>query len=254
MFNLFRKKPTPPQQPTMKGLFGYYGLYDWWMNEFDNNEKERLKIAYGTAGMGIPFERYYSGSENPLMHLNRGKGAVDILSGILGNVLHYKNYPTDIVEKIIVKANSLIDEKSDVVDCHFAYMHEINFYKAHIKNSPRHEQRFVQSCLKQIAIADKVKERFKTEGMERLPHHSGFWDLQDYYEKNGKWQEAYDLSNEAVRVWGGVVESVDYESWLDALIAKNDVNEAQRVLELMKEEFDDDELCAEYEERIENLN
>ena len=234
------------------GLFGYHKLMDWYYTEFDDSEREGFRDAYGNARMGIPFERLINGDEVPLMKgLNKEAGAVDLLTSVLHKILFRSNYPVKLAEKIIEKIRTLMNADTDVIESYFAYLQLIDFYKCQMERSSLYEQSFVQSCLSMIAIAKEARKAFQDEG-GRLPNHTGFIELSDYYQHKKMFKEAAWVEEQSIKLWG-VSVGIDYESWVEHLIECGAKVEAKRVLDLLIEETGDEVYWQIYKKKIDAL-
>jgi hypothetical protein len=227
------------------GFFGYFKLMDWYHNEFSTEEKESFKKAYGNGGMWYPFDRLASREESYI----QGRGPVDLLTTILHKIIFKNNYPVDITVKVANKLHSLIGDQTAILEKHFAYLELIKLYKKQMSASPDYEAQYVQACLDMVSIAKEARTAFESDGDGRLPNNRTFHELSDYYHSKKMFKEAAWIEEQSIKLWG-VSVGIDYEGWVEQLIEQGNKPEAQRVFDLLVEEYGDEEEWQAYKESI----
>jgi tetratricopeptide (TPR) repeat protein len=176
-----------------KGLYGQYGLSDWWTSEFTEIERARFKELYKPYSISLQ-----SLTEGPVSDSDRS--VVWFLTTLAG---YFSNKAdTNIGLKFLKKAEELI-EQGNILDKHFLYLQLI---ESHYKNREKdhHYQLAKYYCQKQISIAPAVAHSFLSEFPQPLPSHTGFHQLAIILEKEKKYHEAIELCKEALQLgWNG---------------------------------------------------
>jgi tetratricopeptide (TPR) repeat protein len=174
------------------GLFGSYGLYDWWINSFSEEERDRFKELY--KPMGISYDDLVKGS----LHFPQTiVGFLTMLAGFTRN-----KSDVSIALKFLHKAEEFID-RATTIDKHFLYQELIqSHYK--LRENINHLELAKAYCYKQIAIATDVAKQFLKEYDAPLPAHGGFYQLSIILDKEKKFEEAIKICKEAKRQnWSG---------------------------------------------------
>jgi tetratricopeptide (TPR) repeat protein len=190
IFNLFKS------QENIGGEIAYYGLTEWWLEVF--NEQERSYIVKTFQPLG--------GSGNNLV-----KGKIQYCSGSAVSLLSslanwFKNTEDrEIGYKLLKKAEDLISSKTRILDIHFFYQHKLEFYYRFRKNDPESLNIAIETCKEQIKLAPQAILSFKKEYEdENLPRHVGYEQLAIILEKQKKYDEVIDLCEQAKREdWNG---------------------------------------------------
>lgn len=180
MFGIFKK------QKKIGGDIGYYNLQDWWLNELTSHEREVIEATYKPmGGNGITEGEIYSKSSS----------VVSFLSTLSTWFQSKEN--RDIANKILNKAESLIDNQSNVLDKHFLYSQQIEiFYKDRENKESLHKA--IEACKKQIAISEEAKEAWLSKYSDSLPSHNGYYQLSIIYDKQGKIKEAIEILEKCI--------------------------------------------------------
>lgn len=173
--------------PTNKGSLGYYSLLEWWENEFSKNEKTYILENY--KPMGGP-------------DLNKGSIfdlSASVISFLSGLQSFFTNLADEVIsEKILNKAESLIDDNIPILDIHFLYGSIMKHYYKKRNIAPKFYLLAKKYCGKQIGISTNVKKAFLSESWcYSLPRHMGYQQLAIILEKEKNYKEAIDLCLEA---------------------------------------------------------
>lgn len=192
MFGIFDKKPQ------VKGDIGYYKLQDWWFSAFSQEERDHIEDIFHPMGSDP--------NSKPLT-----EGEISWSSGTATQLLHslagWFNNPRDreIAKKIIDKANELAVNEPDILDRHFTLQQTMEIYYRERETSPEALQRAIQACKDQIALAPQAAQQFLKEYPEQsLPAHAGYSQLRIILEKQGKFDEAIELCEQALKQgWAG---------------------------------------------------
>ncbi|MFN3795577.1 MAG: hypothetical protein ACK4RX_13020 [Chitinophagaceae bacterium] len=174
------------------GLLGSYGLYDWWINSFTEEERNRFKELF--KPMGMSYDDLTKGS------MGFSKTIVWFLTMLAGFTRNKSD--VSIALKFLHKAEEFID-RATTIDKHFLYQELIqSHYK--LRENINHLEHAKAYCYKQIAIATDVAKQFLKEYGAPLPAHAGFYQLSIILDKEKEFEEAIKICKEAKRQnWSG---------------------------------------------------
>lgn len=196
---------------TIKGEIGYYNLQDWWLSTFSQNERDHIESVYQ------PFGFSSSGSVNPRPLT---QGDIDwtdgSIVGLLWGLSSWFNNSRDseLAKKMIKKAEEIGVTADDILDLHFAYAEKMAIYYRNKNNDPESLDVAIKAARDQIALATQAAKAFKEEyGDETLPSHAGYDQLHIILEKQGQYDEAIVLCEQAkYQGWNGrwdtIIESI----------------------------------------------
>ncbi len=206
-------------KPKIEGGLGYFGLEDWWLSTFSQDEREYIENIYRPISSRdfdvSQKDGKFSSTYNPVnigdhhKPLTEGKigfttqTAVSLLSSLSG--WFRKAQDRSIAKRILAKAEELVKNTDDFLDLHFLYLALIqSAYKAR-ETDPTALDAAIEACKKQIAIAPKAAEEFKRgEYFKTLPEHTGYTQLAIIREKQRDYTEAIQLATQAKRQgWNG---------------------------------------------------
>lgn len=185
MFDLSSKKPV------IKGEIGYFGLQDWWLSTFNQEERDHIEKVYQPMGSG-------PGSK-PLTQREISSTS-QTAAGLLQALAGWFNNPRDreIAKKIIAKAEELAPTGGNVLDRHFTLSEKIVIYYRERETTPDGLEKAVQACREQIAMAPEAAKVFLKEyPWQPLPAHQGYRQLRIILEKQEKYDEAIVLCEQA---------------------------------------------------------
>lgn len=186
------------QQRKIEGDIGYYGLEDWWLSVFTEEERNRIEEVYHPMG-----------SDSKTKPLTEGKltYSSQTAAGLLRCLAGWFNRPGDreIAKKIIEKANELADEGDDVLDQHFALQQRMGIYYRERDTNPDALDEAIKACKDQIRIAPAAAKQFLKEyPKQSLPGHVGYTQLAIILKKQGKYKELFELCKQAKEQgWAG---------------------------------------------------
>lgn len=181
-----------------KNIFAY-NLEDWWEKTFSNYEKNYISQKYQPLSTGIENQTTESTTSNYTPSIPD----FIFLAQLSNWFLSKEGF--DIARKVVEKAESLFDSsKADVLDLHFYYYNLLKFFYKNREDSVCYEKA-KECCQKQIEISKKAKKCFKSEYKNSpLPSHPGYEQLCIIYEKEGKFEEAFALAQNAEKEgWNG---------------------------------------------------
>ncbi len=182
MFSFFTHNP--------KGAIKYFGLSEWWLSEFSEEERSKIISSYGPGGV---IDGEFS---------NISVSATSFLSNLADWVKGIENRA--VAYKLLSKAEELISTAT-VSEKHFFYQIKIQIYYRYREEDSSALNAAVSACEQQIAMHKEASQAFRNEyGDQILPMHVGFTQLCIIRERQGNYDEAIRLCNEAMMEgWGG---------------------------------------------------
>jgi len=106
---------------TTLGFVNYSRLTQWWLSEFDDDERAAIKRDYGIGAIGVTAADF---DETPLQWTSGN--ALRFISGL--RVQPKNPLALDIADKIARKANELIP-KSAIADVHFYWTGVVQYWQ-----------------------------------------------------------------------------------------------------------------------------
>ncbi len=185
MFRLFNRKSE------IKGEIGYFKLQDWWLSTFTQEERDHIEEVFHPMGANP--------SSKPLTHRDlshTSQTAARLLQALAG----WFNNPRDreIAKKIINKAEELAPTGGNVLDRHFTLSEKMVIYYRERETSPEAMEKAIQACREQIAMAPEAAKAFLKEyPWQALPAHAGYEQLRIILDKQGDFDEAIKLCEQA---------------------------------------------------------
>lgn len=180
---------TPKESRTsVNGLIGYYGLSDWWLSEFTEEERAYIEEKYQPLGS----------TDTSLT-----KGDIEFTSqseiSFLSNLSGWFSKPNDreMAKKILRKTEDLLP-KGKVLDVHFMYQAQIETYYKERDSDPAALEKAINACRAQIALAPKAAKAFKRQWGPPLPAHVGYRQLAIIMEKRKDFDEAIRISKQSL--------------------------------------------------------
>ncbi|HBK34273.1 TPA: hypothetical protein DEP34_02540 [Candidatus Uhrbacteria bacterium] len=180
----------------IKGEIGYFGLTQWWLSGF--NEQERNHILQTFQPLGGSGESLIKGEIT-----STSQTAIGLLSALAG----WFNNEQDrtIAYRMLKKAEDLITDKTDILDLHFLFSSEIEIYYRHRNRDRDALNEAIKACKQQIKIAPQAASAFKKEYKDSpLPTHKGYEQLAIIEEKEKNFNSVIDLAKKAMaQGWNG---------------------------------------------------
>jgi len=195
--------PTAGVRGKVGGLIAHYNLGEWWLATFTSEEREYMEQAFKVVG-----HEYFTHGDSRSASSSTG---ATFLNAILSHFPTKKD--SSIAGRILRKVEELSLASSDILDLHFAYMNAI---KIHYKNRDTNEValgKAIDYCQRQISIAPQAAVAFLKERADGLPAHTGFKQLAIIREKQGNFEEAIALCEEARRQGWGLGMTAGAEDW-----------------------------------------
>lgn len=181
----------------IKGEIGYYNLGDWWLSTFTQEEQDHIIKTYSPMSISMGGNTQSSNSLT--------EGEIDYMSGTAAGLLSalagwFDNArDREIAKKIIAKAEELGSSGEDILDQHFALAEKMTIYYRDRDNDPTALGKAIHAAKDQIALAPQAAKAFIEEYPEdnTLPSHPGYAQLRIILEKQGKYDEAIALCEQA---------------------------------------------------------
>jgi len=179
--------------PGVQGLLGYFGLGDWWLTSFTEDERRYIQEKHKPMG------------ESP-DSLTRGDigSTTQTAAGFLLSLSSWFVGPGNrhLAIRILEKADSLAG--SEVLDRHFVCSQMIEVFHRERETDPAYLDAALAACRRQIAIAPEAARAWQAEYGPPLPDHRGFEQLAIVLERQADYEEAIRLCEEAkAQGWGG---------------------------------------------------
>ena len=190
---------TPAKvSPQGEGLIGYYGLTDWWLSTFTEEERRKIQAVRPTLVVGdnediIVSERSYPGFTTGWLENRLSSLAIEFIG----------SKEMDIAARLLAKAEEAGGAK--LLDRHFAYQGMAQAYYRHRNDDSEALDLAIDACEKQIHLGPEAAKAFLAEDPEDyLPAHHGFQQLAIIREREKDYVEAIRLCKEAMaQGWGG---------------------------------------------------
>ena len=190
---------TPAEaSPQGGGLVGYYGLTDWWLSTFTEEERRKIQAVRPTLVVGdnkdiIVSERAYPEFTTGWLENGLSSLAIEFI----------RSKEMDIAARLLAKAEETGGAK--LLDRHFAYQGMAQAYYRHRNDDPEALDLAIDACEKQIHLGPEAAKVFLAEDTEDyLPAHHGFQQLAIIREREKDYAEAIRLCREAMaQGWGG---------------------------------------------------
>jgi hypothetical protein len=177
---LFRKH----KENDVQGAIAYYGLTDWWLSTFTEQERTYIERKYEPMG---------SGPES----LTRGR--IEYHPKTSGVLLHQTassfTEPADfsIARRLLDKAEEECQTQGDTVGLHFTYSWMAKIYYGVRDVVPNALEMTITACDKQIAMAPEAARALRKTPNQPLPSHNGFRYLALIRDEQGDYAEAIRL-------------------------------------------------------------
>ena len=185
-------------QKAIKGEIGYFGLEEWWLSAFSDDERRHIQDRYQPLGA----------TANTLTSGDISYTSQTVV-GFLCTLASWFSREDDraIGHKILAKAEELADDSTPILDRHFMYQTKLELHYKD-RDKPGHLEKAVVACLQQIELAPQAREAFKAEysafGNAPLPSHKGYRQLAIVLEKQMKFREAIGVCAQAEKQgWAG---------------------------------------------------
>lgn len=190
------------------GDIGWFGLEDWWLQEFTQEERDFIEQTFLPLSTGEV--------DHPLT-----KGEVYFQSGnamaLLTNLSQWFSKDEDryLAWRILDKAGAA---SGDVLDRHFYYqaLAETAWQDTHQRDDAK--RICIWACEQQIALSGEAAKAWRNEYPEdeALPAHHGYSQRAHIHAIDNEFDEAIALTQRGHSVgWKGLDESVvqSYENW-----------------------------------------
>ncbi len=183
------------RKKRIKGSIGYFGLQEWWLSAFSDEERRYIQDTFqplGASGDSLTCGDVSYTSDT----------AVGLLCALAG--WFSKDGDRAIAYKLLEKAEEVSTPDTRILDIHFLYGEKLKFYYKD-REKPGYLEKAVAACNQQIQLAPKAATAFKTQYKGApLPSHKGYEQLAVVLEKQKHFREAIQLCAEAGKQgWAG---------------------------------------------------
>ncbi len=189
--NIFGRKPQ------IKGHIGYFGLSDWWLSAFTEQERTQIEKVYTPLGGGTG-----SLTQSEITYTT---ASVSMFLSGLSTWFRKTEKDRDIARRILKKAIEVGNPKKDILGVHFTYQALIEVWYRDRDSMPKAIDEAILACLAQIEIAQEAAKQFKKEYPKNpLPSHVGYTQLTIIYDKQGRYDQAIQIAQQAKKQgWNG---------------------------------------------------
>ncbi len=169
----------------VKGSIKFYGLVDWWLNQFTYEERKEI------------FDKCYIDKEVYFT----SRDVVSYLAGMWTQFDDINPIKEKVAQKIYDVFNS--QNRSMVISMHFFLLSKMgNIYKQ--KERPNYKSYLINVCQESIEFSPKAAMAFKQEYKDFLPSHPCFRRLAILFEKEKMFSEAIAICKKAQKEgWSG---------------------------------------------------
>ncbi|MCA9109375.1 MAG: hypothetical protein KDA52_05480 [Planctomycetaceae bacterium] len=190
--SLFNKLFAPAKP---KGMIGYLGLSDWWLESLSDDERAKLQERFTPFGLSAQL------TNGTIIETN------ETAAGLLISLAGYCRLPDEWTteKRILMKAEELAIGSGNVLDLHFVHSAGVqSAYKCRDKISDALQDAII-ACERQVDLAPRAANAFKRKYRNApLPSHKGFEQLAIIREKQQDFVEAMRLSKLAQKQgWSG---------------------------------------------------
>lgn len=185
MLGLFRQKKDPP----VVGDIAYFGLAEWWLYEFTDEERDLIRRTYTPMGM-------------PDYQIDRGRvtassqSAADFASGVAA--WFNKENTRHIGYKFIRKADEYGEADLSPMSLHFAMQARCQFFYRWRDHDPGALEEAIKACERGISISDQAAAAFARQWGRVDVGHYCFRQLAIIEEKRGDLDRAISLCHLAM--------------------------------------------------------
>jgi tetratricopeptide (TPR) repeat protein len=183
------------QSRRVQGSIGYFGLQDWWLSAFSDDERQHILTTHQPLGSSG-----HSLTQGTVSYTSQT--AVGLLWALAGWFTKEPDRP--IAHRMFDKAEEIAQDGAAVLDVHFLYGQEIAIYYKD-RHRPEYMDKAIRACRQQIALAPEAAKAFKAEyAGAPLPGHKGYEQWAIILEKQEEYQEAIELCAQAqAEGWSG---------------------------------------------------
>ena len=183
------------RKKQIKGTIGYFGLENWWLSSFSDEERKYIENRFQPLG-------FSGGSLTSVDITYTSQTNVGLLQGLAG--WFSKEEDRHIAYRILEKAEELSKNEECVLDIHFLYGEKLKLYYKD-RDKPQCLEKAINACKQQIALAPKAAVAFRAEYKEMsLPSHKGYEQLAIILEKQLNYKETIELCSQAeMQGWAG---------------------------------------------------
>jgi hypothetical protein len=186
---MFGQSPKPPA-----GFIKYFGLTDWWLTTFTEEEREKIVSTFQPLGL----------SPDPLIagDITHASGTGAGLLSTLSGWFRKREYKS-IAFRIIEKAEELAPQ-AGVLERHFLYQAKIQTYYPFRDEDDFSLPRAIEACEQQIKMSLEAAKACREKYRGALPAHIGYRQLAIIREKQGDFESAINISRKACEEgWSG---------------------------------------------------
>lgn len=183
-----------PKVPSVAGEIACYGLAEWWLNAFSDQDRALVRRTFKPLG-SLPS---YAIDKGESKGCNRSDAA-----GFLGGLASwFKDRKYDRVQFTIL---SEAERRScSTLDRHFVYSSFVEYWYRLRDEREEARDNTIQYCERQIDLSKDAANAWRKAHGPPLPSHVGFKQLTIIREKDGNYANAIQLCQQAKKDgWAG---------------------------------------------------
>lgn len=185
------------------GYIGLFGLTDWWLSAFSEEERQYIELAYQPMVVSIQVSPGKTNAdEDSLLTGARGLQMSTRAGSFLANLAEWLNRPESrhLARRILEHGERVA---RDPLEKHDVYQVMVTVCYRDREKSAEFLDAAIAACKKQIENGESAIREWRAERAGVVPTHKGYEQLAIIREKEGDLAEALRLSREALsQGWG----------------------------------------------------
>lgn len=171
------------------GLIGHYGLQDWWIDTFTEQQRDFICRKFTPLGNSV-------GLAEGTTAFFTSQSAIGFLTDLAS---WFENVPhLPIALSMLEQAERLLAAESDVLDVHFLYGTLAKYYEK--SPDPEIQAKAINAALNQINICQQALAAFQSKQSDKYaPGHQGFDILFDTYIAHEQFENAETVCRLALK-------------------------------------------------------
>lgn len=185
------------RKKKIEGFIARAGLVEWWLEEFEEAERQRIDQIYRPMGSSPDIES--------ILTTGPGNGVDADPASTLSNVASWFKKADDrtIAYRFLDKAEERLPQSNNILTIHFFHQIECQVFYRWRDLDDFALERAIDACRKQITLAPKAAEAFKGEGEKLVVNMNFLTDSNEEIQRKTKLIEKGEATTEI-----GVLDSL----------------------------------------------